>query len=220
MMDAHTWTGASDATAQELVEGVAATLELPRGPVDAAMVAQWRDGLAARGWRPDDGDSVDTPAAHRRHRLRHEASGCWADVMVLPADPADPRYVTVEEVADDEQARYTFSTIRLYGPEGSEILADANLADARPGGTVTWLVSGPAPTSEDPSPADVPRTATANPFRRRFRLPGTSLPMPIVVAVLALAGLVLLAGAGLFWRRSDRGVAAGTAAMPAGARNR
>lgn len=196
-MASHTANDRGDASDWSVVEGVVTTLELPRGHLDTPAFAAWRDGLGARGWTPDGEEGAPLPdATHHRYRLRHDASGCRVDALVLPTDPSDPRSVTLEDGADQQHCRYTFSTVRLYGPPGSDLLADANLADAQPDGTVAWQVSGPThPTAEAPG-RERPHRVAANPFQRRLRLPRRRVAAWAAAMGVGVLGVVLLAGIG------------------------
>ncbi len=196
-MASHTADDRSDASDWTAVEGVVATLELPRGPLDALALTAWRDGLKARGWTPDGEAGAPLPdPTHHRYRLRHDASSCRVDALVLPADPSDPQSVILKDGADQQQRRYTFSTVRLYGPPGSDLLADANLADAQPDGTVAWQVSGPAHRTAEAPGTENPHTVAANPFRRRFRLPRRRVSVWAAAMGVGVLGVVLLAGVG------------------------
>ena len=74
----HTFEGRSYATTRALVEAVAATLALPQGLVDPMAVAQWRDGLAARGWWLEAHRARDVVVPHHAV-MEHRASVESAD---------------------------------------------------------------------------------------------------------------------------------------------
>ncbi len=123
------------------VSEIAATLDLPRGQVGRAEFDRWRDGLAARGWQRDD---------HRMHGfatpdhdvLAHQASGYRAAVDVLRYDPARPNSPVVDS-AERDDLRYAIGMVRICGPAGSNLLADARGADARADGSFAWVLSRP-----------------------------------------------------------------------------
>ena len=170
-------------TDRELVEEVATRLELPRGLVDDDQIQQWLDGLETRGWTIAERTS-------ERYLLLHLTSGFQADLQARPFDPADPRH-PLDAAPPDTPVHYAFSTVRLA--DGGGLLADANLADAQPDGSVSWLLAcpGPNPESTAADPADM--TATASPFRRRG-LGGLNTPLRIFVTTSGLLLCTALIG--------------------------
>ncbi len=136
------------------VAEIAATLDLPRGQVGRAEFDRWRDGLAARGWQRDD---------HRMHGfatpdhdvLAHQASGYRAAVDVLRYDPARPDSPVVDS-AERDDLRYAIGMVRMSGPEGSNLLADARGADARADGSFDWMLSHPAQETDDTPATGMP----------------------------------------------------------------
>jgi len=131
------------------VSEIAATLDLPRGQVGRAEFDRWRDGLAARGWQRDD---------HRMHGfatpdhdvLAHQASGYRAAVDVLRYDPAWP-HSPVFDSAERDDLRYAVGMVRMSGPAGSNLLADARGADAHADGSFDWMLSHPVQETDDTS---------------------------------------------------------------------
>src|SRR5437016_4872320 len=106
-------------TDQELVEEVAASLELPRGLVDDDQIQQWLEGIETRGWTIAERTS-------ERYLLLHPTSGFQADLQARPFDPADPWH-PLDAALPDTPVHHAFSTVRLA--HGSGLLADANLGD-------------------------------------------------------------------------------------------
>ncbi len=195
-----TFDGARDTTDRDLVERVAATLELPRDVVDQAALQRWLAGLGTRDWALDE--------RHAQHyRLRHSSSGCKADVLVLPVDPNHPRYPNV--MADDTaQQPHLFSTVRLYGPAGRDVIADANLVTPRPDGSVSWVLNHPIAADDGGAGTDAAAqtsTTTANPFQRRalFARSVGGVGGPRTVALIAV-GVALIGAAGLVAVRRSR----------------
>jgi hypothetical protein len=181
-------------TERELVEEAAASLELPRGLVDDDQIQQWLDGLEARGWTTAERTS-------ERYLLRHPASGLQVDLQARSFDPADPRH-PLDAAPPDMPVHYAFSTVRLS--DGSGLLADANLADAQPDGSVSWLIARPSPNPESTADDPAATTATASPFRRRG-LAGLNTPVRILVAISGLLLCTALIGSviGLVLRRTS-----------------
>jgi len=139
----HTFDGKEYATDDELVEAMAATLELPRGLTDNEQLSQWQDGLDARGWAV--AEQTDT-----HYRLRHAASDFLADLQLLRYDPDDPDHPVMDDATDD-RLRPAFGTVRLSAPSDQGLIADANLIQAGHGGAVTWLITHTEPASEEPA---------------------------------------------------------------------
>jgi len=192
-----TFDGKDYATDKELVEAVAATLELPRGLVGDEQLAHWRDGLAARGW--SIAEQTDT-----HYKLAHAASGVLADLRTLEYDPAGPNYPVLDPSTEPrpEQLRPAFSTVRLSAPSGDGLLADANLTAVGPDGAVTWLITHTAPGGEGTT--DDTATATASPFEGGSRTTFGRLPRSVPIPVILVGG-VLLAGVALFLLLRPRG---------------
>lgn len=186
----HTVDGTQYATDVELVEALAATLDLPRGQVEMAQLDHWSDGLAAHGWHVDE-------RTDDRFMLRHPASGFLADLHVLRFTADDPQHPLL--AANEEgPLRYMFSTVRLSDPAGSGLLADANLAQAPPNGAVTWLIARSASAAEN-ADETASHTATASPFRRTV-LTRLSAGVPRRALLVGL-GLGALLGLWIFaWR--------------------
>ena len=126
----HTFDGKEYATDDELVEAMAATLELPRGLTDNEQLNQWQDGLEARGWTV-----AERTGDH--YRLRHAASDFLADLQLLRYDPDDPDHPVMDAADDDARLRPAFGTVRLSAPSDHGLIADANLIQAGNGGAVT-----------------------------------------------------------------------------------
>src|SRR5947209_12595980 len=116
-----------EVTGRATVEALASTLDLPRGQVDAAELGRWSERVTAQGWVVDD-HSGD------HYLLRHGDSGFHADVRLLRYTADDSEHPVMESAADT--GRYAFSTVRLSDPEGTGLLADANLMQAPPDGAV------------------------------------------------------------------------------------
>jgi len=129
------------------VSEIAATLDLPRGQVSRAEIDRWRDGLAARGWQRDD-HRAHGFAAPDHDLMTHQASGYRAAVDVLRYDPARPDS-PVFDAAERDDLRYAIGMVRISGPEGSNLLADARGADARADGSFAWVLSRPAQETDD-----------------------------------------------------------------------
>jgi len=149
----HTFDGKEYATDDELVEAMAATLELPRGLTDNEQLSQWQDGLEARGWAV--AEQTDT-----HYKLRHAASDFLADLQLLRYHPDDPDHPVMDDAADDDRLRSAFGTVRLSAPSDHGLIADANLIQAGHGGAVTWLITHTEPASEEPADS----ATTASPF--------------------------------------------------------
>ncbi len=149
----HTFDGKEYATDDELVEAMAATLELPRGLADTEQLSQWQDGLDARGWAVAE-------RTDNHYRLRHAASDFLADLQLLRYDPDDPDHPVMDDTDDDDRLRLAFGTVRLSAPSDHGLIADANLIQAGHGGAVTWLITHTEPTNEEPADS----ATTANPF--------------------------------------------------------
>jgi hypothetical protein len=181
-------------TDRELVEEVAASLELPQGLVDDDQIQQWLDGLETRGWTIAERTS-------ERYLLLHPTSGFQADLQARPFDPADPRH-PLDAAPPDTPVHHAFSAVRLA--DGGGLLADANLADAQPDGSVSWLIARPGPNPESTTADPAATTTTANPFRRR-RLAGLKTPLRIRVAISGLLLCTALIGSviGLGLRRTS-----------------
>ena len=130
-------------TDRELVEEVAANLELPRGLVDDDQIQQWLEGLETRGWTIAERTS-------ERYLLLHPTAGFQADLQARPFDPADPWH-PLDAAPPHTPAHHAFSTVRLA--DGGGLLADANLADAQPDGSVSWLIARPGPNPESTTQA-------------------------------------------------------------------
>ena len=176
-------------TDQELVEEVAASLELPRGLVDDTQIRQWLDGLETRGW-------TIAELTSERYLLCHSASGFQADLQARPFDPADPQHpLNLDVVPPDGPVHFAFSTVRLS--DGGGLLADANLADAQPDGSVNWLIARSGPNAESTADEAAATTATANPFRRRG-LAALNTPLRILAASTGLLLCAALTG-GAIW---------------------
>ncbi len=153
-MDTRVFNGREYATDKELVEAVAATLELPNGLVDDEGIDRWRAGLEARGWTV--AERTDS-----RYRLEHAASGFLADLQLLRYDPADPQRPILDAATGAEaQLRLAFSTARLSAPAGNGLLADANLMTPGADDAIVWLITHTGASQEDATDA----TATASPF--------------------------------------------------------
>ena len=153
----HTVDHGRDATDRDAVEALAATLDLPRGQVDQDELALWNGRVTAQGWVVDE-------HTDDHYLLRRPDSGFRADLHLLRYTPDDAEHPLV--TPDDGGAlRYAFSTVRLSDPDGTGLLADANLLQAPPDGTVPWLIahSGAAP---DDARATGEHEASANPFHR------------------------------------------------------
>ena len=174
-------------TDQELVEEAAASLELPRRLVDDTEIQQWLDGLETRGW-------TIAERTGERYVLCHPASGFQADLQARPFDPADPQH-PLDAAPPDGPVRYAFSTVRLS--DGGGLLADANLADAQPDGSVNWLIARSGPDAEGTAHDSAATTTTANPFRRRG-LAALNTPLRILVAITGLLLCAALTG-GAIW---------------------
>ncbi len=187
-----TFDGKDYTTDKEVVEAVAATLELPRGLVGDEQLNRWRDGLGARGW------SLAEQTANR-YRLEHVASGFLADLQALQYDPADPEH-PILDATDDKQLQSAFSTVRLSASADNGLLADANLMTVGADGRVDWLITHSAPASDDTTDD----MATASPFEGGSRTPFGRLPRTVPVPVIVVGG-ILLAGIAVFLLLRSRG---------------
>ncbi len=136
------------------VAEIAATLDLPRGQVSRAEIDRWRDGLADRGWQRDD-HRAHGFAAPDHDLMAHQASGYRAAVDVLRYDPARPDSPVVDS-AERDDLRYAIGMVRISGPEGSNLLADARGADARADGSFAWMLSRPTQETDDTPVAGTP----------------------------------------------------------------
>lgn len=185
-----------DSTEQNLIESVVATLELQAGTVTATELDRWRADAATRGWTPEgriDGCEV----------MRHEASGCRVDLLIMPAETdavleAGASDTKMEAGADGmpgEGRRYAFSSARLSGPDNAPFLADADLSNPRPDGTVTWIIAHREPAGADLSDtgrrtAETVETIAARPFQApawRAFLPFAALVLVTLAAASLLA---------------------------------
>ncbi len=206
-MSTYVFNDREYATDKELVEAVAATLELPSGLVDDEQLGRWREGLPARGWTI--GEQTDT-----HYRLEHTSSGFLADLRLLQFDPTASDYPVLDAATEPhpEQLRPAFNTARLSAPSDHGLLADANLTTASSGDPVVWLITHTGPAHEDATDD----TATASPFAGGSRQRSASESLgssgaaalrrlrarPALVAVLA-GGVLLIAAAVLLLRRSN-----------------
>lgn len=182
---------------REAVEAVAATLDLPRGQVEQAGLALWSERVTAQGWVVDE-DTDD------HYLLRHPESGFRADLHLLCYAPDDEEHPLV--TPDDGNAgalRYAFSTVRLSDPDGTGLLADANLTQAPADGTVPWLIarSGAAPDDEGAAGA---HEARANPFHRtmlgQLGAAVRRRPLPLGLAIGAIVAVLIA----VVWIRHQR----------------
>ena len=175
-----------EATGRATVEALASTLDLPRGQVDEAELARWSERVTAQGWSVDD---------HSRdhYLLRHADSGFHADVRLLRYTAEDAAHPVL--AANGDAGRYAFSTVRLSDPEGTGLLADANLTQAPPDGAVTWLIahSGAAESAADGTGE---HEASASPFHRSplERLAAAVTRPPVIVVAALAVGIAVLAG--------------------------
>jgi len=150
------------------VSEIAATLDLPRGLVGRVEFDRWRDGLAARGWQRDD-NRMHGFATPDHDVLAHQASGYRAAVDVLRYDPARP-HSPVFDATERDDLRYAIGMVRMSGPAGSNLLADARGADVRADGSFAWVLSRPAqetddtPATETP-PSGAPSDSASGPVR-------------------------------------------------------
>jgi hypothetical protein len=142
---------------------------------------------------PGDGE-VDHRSIINTLHARHPASGFQADLQARPFDPADPLH-PLDAAPPDGPVHYAFSTARLS--DGGGLLADANLADAQPDVSVSWLIARPSPNPESAADDPAATTATASPFQRRG-LAGLNTPLRVVVAGGGLLLCTALIGS-LIW---------------------
>jgi hypothetical protein len=194
----HTVDHGHDATDRDAVEALAATLDLPRGQVDQAELALWSERVTARGWVVDE-------HTDDHYLLRHPASGFRADLHLLRYTPDDAEH-PLSTPDDGDALHYAFSTVRLSDPDGTGLLADANLTQPSPDGTVPWLIaySGAAPND---ARAAGEHEASANPFHRTIlgqlgaavRRP----PFPLGLAIGTIA-MVLVVATWLRLRQESR----------------
>jgi len=182
----HTVDRGRAATDRETVAALAATLDLPRGQVEQAELTLWSERVAAQGWVVDE-------HTDDHYLLRHSDSGFRADLHLLRYTPDDAEHPLL--TTDGEGAlRYMFSTARLSDPDGTGLLADANLLQAPPDGTVPWLIaySGAGP---DDTGATGEHEASASPFHRTMlgQLGGVvrRAPASLGLAIGALAGVLV-----------------------------
>src|SRR5205085_11188169 len=131
--------------------------------------------LETRGWTIAERTS-------ERYLLLHLTSGFQADLQARPFDPADPRH-PLDAAPPNTPVHHAFSTVRLA--DGGGLLADANLADAQPDGSVSWLLACPSPNPESTTADPAATTTPASPFPRRG-LAGLHTPLRLVVTTSGL----------------------------------
>ncbi len=187
-----------DATDRDAVEALASTLDLPRGQVERAELALWSERVAAQGWVVDE-------QTDDHYLLRHPVSGFHADLHLLCYAPDDAEHPLV--TPDGGGAlRYAFSTVRLSDPDGTGLLADANLTQAPPDGTVAWLIAHSAAGPDDAG-APGEHEASASPFHRTMLGQfGAAIRRPTFPLGFALGTVaaVLIAATWLRLRRENR----------------
>jgi hypothetical protein len=131
----HTVDHRHDVTDRDAVEALAATLDLPRGQVGQDELMLWSERVTAQGWVVDE-------HTDDHYLLRRPDSGFRADLHLLRYTPDDAEHPLL--TPDDGGAlRYAFSTVRLSDPDGTGLLADANLTQAPP----TGRCPGSSPTA-------------------------------------------------------------------------